>query len=52
VSEKSGEGQNSGLGMLIFLALLLHKAPAALGFGTFLRHEKVTQARLIKHLGV
>lgn len=32
-------GSNAGLGVLIFLALLLHKAPAALGFGTFLRHE-------------
>lgn len=52
VSSRSGENQNAGLGLLIFFALLLHKAPAALGFGTFLRHENVNQASLIKHLGV
>lgn len=52
VSSRSGDNQNAGLGLLIFFALLLHKAPAALGFGSFLRHEKVNQASLIKHLGV
>jgi len=35
VSDKA-ETQNEGLGFLIFFAILLHKAPAALGFGTFL----------------
>lgn len=34
VSEKSE--QASSLGLIIFIAILLHKAPAALGFGTFL----------------
>ena len=35
VSGKSG----TGLGLLIFIAILMHKAPAAIGFGTFLHHE-------------
>jgi zinc transporter 9 len=52
VSSRSGENQNAGLGLIIFFALLLHKAPAALGFGSFLRHENVNQTSLIKHLGV
>jgi hypothetical protein len=30
------DAQNAGLGVLIFLAIFLHKAPAAIGFGTFL----------------
>ena len=51
VSSKS-EGENSGLGLLIFIAILLHKAPAAIGFGTFLQHEGLNQNQLIKHLGV
>ena len=53
VSSKSAEGaQNAGLGLIIFLALLLHKAPAALGFGSFLRHEGIHNNLLIKHLAV
>jgi hypothetical protein len=36
------DGQNEGLGLLIFLAILLHKAPAAIGFGTFLQHEGIS----------
>ena len=31
--------QSSQLGLIIFLAILMHKAPAAVGFGTFLHHE-------------
>ena len=51
VSSKSAEGaQNAGLGLIIFMALLLHKAPAALGFGSFLRHEAIPNNLLIKHL--
>lgn len=40
----------SGLGVLIFLAILLHKAPAAIGFGTFLHHEGLRDWGLAKHL--
>lgn len=46
------DGQNEGLGLLIFLAILLHKAPAAIGFGTFLQHEGISQSTLLKHLVV
>lgn len=28
--------QESTLGFIVFLAILLHKAPGAIGFGTFL----------------
>ena len=41
-----------GLGLLIFIAILLHKAPAAIGFGTFLHHEGLTNIDLMKHLFV
>lgn len=53
MSSKSDEGaQNADLGLIIFLAILLHKAPAALGFGSFLRHERIPDKLLIKHLVV
>lgn len=29
-------GETTGLGMVIFIAIMLHKAPASVGFGTFL----------------
>ena len=44
--------QASGLGLIIFFAILLHKAPAALGFGTFLQHEGASKWEIICHLGV
>jgi zinc transporter ZupT len=37
VSEKSNSAGN--LGIIIFIAILLHKAPAAIGFGTYLNHN-------------
>lgn len=37
VSNQTNEAK--GLGILVFFAVLIHKAPAALGFGTFLYHE-------------
>ena len=40
------------LGFLIFLAILLHKSPASIGFGTFLHHEGLTNIDLMKHLFV
>lgn len=42
----------SGLGILIFLAILLHKAPAAVGFGTFLYHEGLRGFGVAKYLFV
>jgi zinc transporter 9 len=50
VSEKTEEA--SELGLVIFIAILLHKAPAALGFGTFLYHEGLRGWGIVKHLGV
>ena len=42
----------SGLGMLIFFAVLLHKAPAAIGFGTFLYHEGLRGYDVAKYVFV
>ncbi|RWS17802.1 zinc transporter ZIP9-like protein [Dinothrombium tinctorium] len=36
--------------MVVFLAIMLHKAPAAFGLVTFLMHEGLEKARLKKHL--
>jgi len=30
--------KESTLGFIVFLAILLHKAPGAIGFGTYLQH--------------
>ena len=34
----------------MFLAILLHKAPGAIGFGTYLEHQGLFGFGLIKHL--
>jgi len=39
-----------GLGILIFLAILMHKAPAAIGFGTFLYHEGLRGFEVAKYV--
>jgi len=36
--------------MIVFLAIMLHKAPAAFGLVTFLMHEGLERSRLRKHL--
>ncbi len=43
-SDASGLGVNS-LGLLVFAAILLHKAPAALAFSTYLLQQKKTRAQ-------
>jgi zinc transporter 9 len=48
LSDKTNSAQ--GLGLLIFLAILLHKAPASIGFGTFLYHEGLRNCAVVKHL--
>ena len=48
VSDRSEEAE--GLGFLIFLAIFMHKAPAAIGFGTFLLHEGLRDWSIAKHL--
>ena len=37
--------------MVVFLALMLHKCPAAIGLTTFLMHEGLSTKRIAKHLG-
>ena len=44
--------QVEGIGLLIFIAIMLHKAPAAIGFGTFLHHEGLDKFGIMKHLFV
>jgi solute carrier family 39 (zinc transporter), member 9 len=38
--------------MIVFLAIMLHKAPAAFGLVTFLLHEGIDRQRIRKHLGI
>jgi solute carrier family 39 (zinc transporter), member 9 len=38
--------------MIVFLAIMLHKAPAAFGLVSFLLHEGIERTRIRKHLGI
>ncbi|XP_017126191.1 zinc transporter ZIP9-B [Drosophila elegans] len=38
--------------IIVFLAIMLHKAPAAFGLVTFLLHEKVDRQQIRRHLAV
>lgn len=38
--------------MIVFLAIMLHKAPAAFGLVSFLLHEGVERQRIRKHLAI
>lgn len=38
--------------MIVFLAIMLHKAPAAFGLVSFLLHEGIERQRIRKHLAV
>lgn len=38
--------------IIVFLAIMLHKAPAAFGLVTFLLHEGIERQRIRKHLGI
>ena len=44
------QGKDTSLPFIIFLALLLHKCPAAIGLTTFLRHEKLEFKKILLHL--
>lgn len=44
MSEQSNTAE--GLGLIIFVAILLHKAPASIGFGTYLNHEGLANCDL------
>jgi solute carrier family 39 (zinc transporter), member 9 len=43
---------HSDVEMIVFLAIMLHKAPAAFGLVTFLLHEGIDKKRIRKHLGI
>ena len=36
--------------MIVFLAIMLHKAPASFGLVTFLMHEGLDKSKIKKHL--
>ena len=38
--------------MIVFMAIMLHKAPAAFGLVSFLLHEGIDRKRIRKHLGI
>lgn len=38
------------MGLLIFLAIIMHKAPASIGFGTFLTHHGLKGWAQAKHI--
>lgn len=38
--------------MIVFLAIMLHKAPAAFGLASFLLHEGYDRQKIRKHLGI
>ncbi|XP_061399886.1 zinc transporter ZIP9 [Musca vetustissima] len=38
--------------IIVFLAIMLHKAPAAFGLVSFLLHEKIERHQIRKHLGI
>lgn len=44
------QGKETTLPFVIFMALLLHKCPAAIGLTTFLLHENLRIGKIIPHL--
>ena len=42
----------SSVGLVVALAIFIHKAPEALGFGTFLTHKGASNTEQLIHLGV
>lgn len=43
---------HSDVEMIVFLAIMLHKAPAAFGLVSFLLHEGIDRKRIRRHLGI
>lgn len=46
----AAQGKETSLPFIIFLALLFHKCPAAIGLTTFLRHEMLPLSKILLHL--
>ena len=44
------QGKETSLPFVIFMALLLHKCPAAIGLTTFLLHENLRIGKIVPHL--
>lgn len=44
--------ESSGIGWIVFLAILLHKAPAAFGLATFLLAKRYSRVQIMKQIGV
>ena len=49
-SGTSSEGGGSSVGLMITVALFLHKAPEAAGYGTYIVHMNCTRAQKITYL--
>lgn len=47
-----GNDEGSSLGLVIFVAIMLHKLPSSIGFGTFLLHSGKKGYGVLKHLCV
>lgn len=48
-SKKLSDGHNN-LGLIIFFAILMHKIPASLGFGTILMNAQLSMRETLMHL--
>jgi len=44
--------KGSSVGLVVALAIFIHKAPEALGFGTFLHHKGASSKELLMHLTI
>lgn len=47
-----GSGGSSQVGLMVTIALFLHKAPEAIGYGTFILHKKCSLAQRLTYIGV
>ena len=45
-----GHHHGSNLGIVIFIAILMHKIPASVGLGTFLKHNNLSQQKFVMYL--
>ncbi len=48
----AGATSHQDVEMIVFLAIMLHKAPAAFGLVTFLLHEGIERQRIRRHLAI
>ena len=48
--EVHSHDHGSNLGIVIFIAILMHKIPASVGLGTFLKHNNLSRKSFMMHL--